>query len=217
MQRFTEYLNNPSVVYGGLLPEDNAKIKEDNKIICYFHKTGLMNQFENMKYPNDRETFHEIMQLKQIMEDATDEDILFANKAETDEYIMYNNLAKNIGLKLPQTFIPSVIEQTDPILFYLKKHHDRARPEQFAAFHNIPFQTMANSALNPAYPSGHALDSYIMEHVLCKLSPSKCDEIKTFTCKMRTSRLHGGVHYPSDNEISKHLANAIIKNNLLEY
>lgn len=217
MQRFTEYLNNPKVVYGDLLPHDNAKIREDDPIISHFRKTGLMKQFENMKHPNDNETLRELMHLKQVMSDASDEDLIFANHAETDEQEMYNKFARKIGLKLPQNFLPDILEKVEPILFHLKKYHNRARPEQFAAAHNIPFQTaITHTALHPAYPSGHAFDSYIMNHVLSKLSPSHSDHIKIFTDKMRNSRLHAGLHYPTDNEISRQLANAVIENNLIE-
>lgn len=216
MQRFTEYLNNPKVVYGDLLPHDNAKIREDDPIISHFRKTGLMKQFENMKHPNDNETLRELMMLKQIMNDVTEDDLLFAINSENDENEMYNKFARQIGLILPSHFLPDILDKITPVMFYLKKYHNRARPEQFAAAFNVPFQTaITHTALHPAYPSGHALDSYIMEYVLSKLSPLHSDEIKTFTCKMRTSRLHAGLHYPSDNEISKHIANAIIKNNLI--
>ena len=217
MKSFMQFKNHPTVVYGKLQPHDEAKIKENDKIISHFRETGLLSKYEKMSHPNETETLRELMQLKDIMKSASDDDMIFANFAETDEQEMYRKFAKKIGIHLPHDYVSNVLDQTDPILFYLKKHHNRARPEQFANAHRIPFQAaITHTAFHPAFPSGHAFDSYIMEHVLKQLSPNHSAEIEKFTEAMRNSRLHAGLHYPSDNEVSKKLAQDVIENNLIE-
>ena len=217
MKSFKRFTIENTVSYGDLQPHDEAKIREDDKIISYFRNSGVLSTYENRKYPSNQETMRELLYLKNRISNLSDENLLFALNAETDEYLTYRNFTESINLKLPETFIPDIINQTDPILFYLKKYHNRARPEQFAAVYNIPFQvTIPHTALNPAYPSGHALDSYILEHYFKLLAPEHSDRIEEFCRKMRESRLDAGLHYPSDNEISKDLAHDIIKHKLIQ-
>lgn len=217
MKSFKRFTIENTVSYGDLQPHDEAKIREDDKIISHFRNSGILSTYENRKYPNNQETMRELLYLKNRMENLSEEDRLFASNSEVDEQEMYRKFIGSLGIKLPEDFVPNIMKQVEPILFYLKKHHNRARPEQFAAAHNIPFQTsITHSTFHPAYPSGHALDSYIMSHFLKILSPEHSDEIEEFSRKMRESRLDAGLHYPSDNQISKDLAHDIIKHKLIQ-
>lgn len=216
MKSFKRFTTENTISYGKLLPHDEAKIRDDDKIISYFNKTGLMKKYENMKHPDNEHTLKELLYLKDRTNNLSDDDLLFANHAETDEQEMYRKFAENLGIKIPEDFVSSIMKQTDPLLFYLKKYHNRARPEQFANAYSIPFQTnITHTALHPAYPSGHAFDSHIMEYFLKLLGPHHSDSIEKFCTKMRESRLDAGLHYPSDNEISKKLAQDVIKHNLI--
>jgi hypothetical protein len=217
MKSFKRYTTENTVSYGKLQPHDEMKIRNDDRIISHFRNSGVLSTYENRKYPNNQETMHELLYLKNRMENVSDDDLLFANHAETDEQEMYRKFADSLGIKLPEDFVSNIMKQVEPILFHLKKHHDRARPEQFAAAHNIPFQTsITHTALHPAYPSGHAFDSHIMEHYLKMLSPEHSSEVEEFCRKMRESRLDAGLHYPSDNVISKDLAHDVIKHKLIQ-
>lgn len=216
MKSFKRFTTENTVSYGKLQPQDELKIKANDNIISYFRDNGLLSKYENMNPPSNEETMQELLYLKDRMSKISDLDLDFASKAETDETEMYRKFADQIEIKLPQNFVSEILNQVESILFYLKKHHDRARPEQFAAVHNVPFQTsITHSTFHPAYPSGHALDSYIMEHFLTLLSPENESDIKEFTKQMRESRLNAGLHYPSDNKISKTLANDIIRHKLI--
>jgi len=219
MKNFKFYLKEDlvDVKYGKLTQEDEQKIDESDKIISQFKKNGILQKYKNMKMPSPNETAEEIKELKQIMANATDDDLLFAINAEVNEEKMYFDFAKSHGLHLPPDFIRNIFDQTDPILFYLKKYHNRARPEQFAAANNIPFQVeIASNALHPACPSGHALDSFLMDHFLSKMIKNKRKEISDFCEKMRMSRVHVGLHYLSDNEMSRILAKDLIESKLIE-
>lgn len=217
MKSFKRFTVENTISYGKLQPHDEAKIREDDKIISHFRNSGILSTYENKKYPSNQETMQELLYLKGRMDNLSDEDRLFASHSETDEQEMYSKFADSLGIILPENFVSNIMKQIEPILFYLKKHHNRARPEQFAAAHNIPFQTsITHSTFHPAYPSGHALDSYIMSHYMKMLSPEHSDEIEEFSRRMRESRLDAGLHYPSDNKISKDLAHDIIKHKLIQ-
>lgn len=220
MKKFIHHLHEGlvDVKYGPLTQEDESKIDLSDKFITHFKKTGILERYKKHKMPSAQQTHQELKELQTIMADATDDDLKFALNAEVDEKEMYRKFAKSIGLHLSSHFIDDIFNQTDPILFYLKKHYDRARPEQFANANNIPFQVeISSNAMHPACPSGHALDSYLMEYVLTKLSPSNSIQIKEFCKKMRESRNNVGLHYMSDNEMSRMLAKDIISSGLLKF
>ena len=218
MISFKTLLENCNLSYGKMLAQDEAKITDNDKFISHFRKNGILKKLESIQPPNEKQTLQELEQLKKIMANATQEMLRFAIHAEVDETETYQRFIRNVlKINLPNDFTTSIFDQTDPIVMYLKKHYNRARPEQFANAYNIPFQVeITHTALHPAYPSGHAFDSFIMEHVMKRLAPSKAKEIEEFTEQMRESRIYVGLHYPSDNQISKVLANEIIKSNLLK-
>lgn len=216
MNSFKKYLHESSVSYGDVTPEINKEDPND-PLTLHFHNTGLIKKYHDMPHPSDEDTVGEINYLKGRMDTLSNDDLEFAKRSEVDETESYRKFLKDIGINLSPDFIPNILKQTDPILFHLKNKHDRARPEQFAKAFNIPFNAgIPTTAMHGAYPSGHALDSYILGHYLGELFPEKAEQIKQFASRMRESRLDAGLHYPSDNVISKHLANDIIKTNMVK-
>ena len=219
MKSFKTYLSelfNPN--YGTLQPQDIAKISEDDKFISHFRNNGVLSRLESQTPPNEAKTLQELNQLKSIMANATDEMLRFALNAEVDESSMYQKFMMNeLKLHVPNDFMTKLLDQIEPIMMYLKKHFNRARPEQFASANNIPFQvSITHTALHPAYPSGHALDSFVMEYVMKQLAPNDIEKIENFTEQMRQSRENVGLHYPSDSVFSNQIADEIIKSGLLE-
>ena len=205
------------VPYGNLKPVHERKIDPNNSILKFLHKVGGLSELENIPFPSDEETKREIHSLKDRMDNVTDEEYEFAKKSENEEQQMYADFAKNtLGLNVSKDFIDSILDKTDPILFYLKKHYNRGRPKQYADAMGIPFDvTIKNDAHHPSYPSGHAFDSYIMNHIFSKLRPDMKPEIEDFTQRMRDSRLDVGLHFPSDNVMSEKLARKVINTGLL--
>ena len=220
MKTFKGFIRESSELpYGDLIRSDDIKASNGNdKLISHFNSSGLMKKYEDLKAPDDTGTLVELNHLNDISKNVTDEDLQFALNAEVDEHKMYRDFIKEQQINLPDTFVDDLLRQVEPILMYLKKHHNRSRPEQFAKENNIPFQVkIAHTALHPAYPSGHAFDSHIMAHYLKRAAPHKAREIEDFARRMRESRLNVGLHYPSDNVISKLLADDVIKSDLIEH
>jgi hypothetical protein len=215
-QFLTSKLNSPK--YGDLMPHFEDKIDPNDKFIKYFlNDKDLVEKYRNLEYPDEFQTLTELKMLEEIMSNVSEEDLQFAMNAETDQEDMYRKFMKDYGINLPATFISDILKQTDPILFYMKKYFNRARPEQFANANKIPFTVLiTNSADHPSYPSGHAFDSYLLSNILSRIAPHISREINDFAHKMRMSRIHVGLHYPSDNIISQHLANDVLASGLLE-
>lgn len=216
MKRFIAYLQE-NIGYGKQSVYFDNKIDHNDPILSYFRESGLLKKYEDMSPPSHEETLKEIDHINQRRKSLSDEDEQFALESETNVSNMYRKFAREqLGLNLPETFFDDVFNQTDSLLYYLKKHHNRARPEQYATANHIPFHgPMTNTAMNPAYPSGHGLDSFTAAHVLKQLKPSHSELINNFTNKIKESRVDAGVHYPSDSRISELLSNDIIKSGLL--
>lgn len=208
------------IVYGDILIDDKLKISCSDPIIGYFFATGLIYKFFDLKPPpnSSQETINELLFLERVTKNASQEDIIFATKAETMEKDCYVQFCKEVlNQNININFFDKIFNQTDPILMFLKRHFNRPRPYQLAPYYNIQLKfSVPNDPFHPAYPSGHAFDAFIVEHILSKFFPNKKIEINKFCNDMAYSRYIAGVHYPSDNKISKILADTIIKHNLIK-
>lgn len=209
-----------NIVYGDLLGEDKYKITCKDKIIGYCFATGLINEFFGMKPPKNssQETINELLFLERVTANASQEEIKFATNAEINEKKCYVDFCKNnLGLNVTAKYFDKIFNQTDPILMLLKNHFNRPRPFQLAPHYNIQIKfKVPVDAFHPAYPSGHAMDAFVVEKVLSSIMPEKNLEINQFCNNMAYSRFVAGVHYPSDNQISKILADTLFSHNLIK-
>jgi acid phosphatase (class A) len=84
----------------------------------------------------------------------------------------------------------------------LKAHFARPRPYNFdSSLHPICDTNQDN-----AYPSGHALNGYLLAFTLIQLVPEKSTEILTRADDYAHNRLVCEAHYPSDLEASRRVA-----------
>jgi hypothetical protein len=223
MQGFRQYnTNNPidNIVYGDLMLDNKSKITCEDKIINYCFATGLINKFFSLVPPKNssQETINELLFLERVTNNATQEEINFSTLAEIEEKKCYVNFCKNVlKLDVNTIYFEKIMEQTDPLLMLLKNHFNRPRPYQLAPYYNIQLKfQIPVDAFHPAYPSGHGLDAFVIEHVLNSIKPDQRHEINKFCNDMAYSRFVAGVHYPSDNKISKILADTLFSHNLIK-
>ena len=89
---------------------------------------------------------------------------------------------------------------------FLKYFFNRARPK-----HIIPDLDVLESetADTPAFPSGHAFQSYYLANYLSQLYPNKKDLFNDIAEKCAMARVYAGLHYPSDNKFSKYLVDLL--------
>jgi hypothetical protein len=85
----------------------------------------------------------------------------------------------------------------------LKWKYNRARPAQIAPdVINEANGTLlrSDSAATPAYPSGHAVQTYYLAKILAKKFPAKTQAIMEVATKCANIRIMAGHHYPSDRD-----------------
>ena len=87
----------------------------------------------------------------------------------------------------------------------LKWKYNRARPAQIAPeVINEANGTLlrSDSASTPAYPSGHAVQTYYLAKILAKKFPAKTQAIMEVATKCANIRIMAGHHYPSDRDFA---------------
>lgn len=85
----------------------------------------------------------------------------------------------------------------------LKWQYNRARPTQIAPEvinENNGTLLRSDSAATPAYPSGHAVQTYYLAKILAKKFPAKTQAIMEVATKCANIRIMAGHHYPSDRD-----------------
>jgi membrane-associated phospholipid phosphatase len=75
-----------------------------------------------------------------------------------------------------------------------KRHYDRLRPYEVDA--NI--RPIGKAPTNGSYPSGHASGAYAGATVMSILWPARAHEFQWWARQVGLSRMHAGVHFPSD-------------------
>lgn len=90
-------------------------------------------------------------------------------------------------------------------IFFFKYLLNRPRPFQV----DPTIQPLhSETAHTPAFPSGHAYQAYYLAKVLSERYPHKSELFKTIADECAYARVAAGLHYPSDNVLSKALVDA---------
>ena len=85
----------------------------------------------------------------------------------------------------------------------LKWKYNRGRPAQIAPeIINESNGTLlhSDSASTPAYPSGHAVQTYYLAKILARRFPAKTQAVMDIATKCANIRIMAGHHYPSDRD-----------------
>jgi hypothetical protein len=120
-------------------------------------------------------------------------------------------IEQNLGEK-GADIVDKLLDETIPLLMKLKFYFQRPRPYQLAEHYKLklfPFES--KSADSPSYPSGHALQSKLICHVLGNHFPEKFDYFERLAKDIEYSRLYMGIHYQSDVDYSLYIAEVIIR------
>ena len=109
-------------------------------------------------------------------------------------------------------YVDDVIYESVKFIMTLKYEYNRPRPYQIAEFYNINLNgTETDSMKTPSYPSGHAIQGYLVADILSKHNPSNTAEYQRLGEDIAQSRIIGKAHYPSDKKYAKKVAKALFK------
>ena len=121
---------------------------------------------------------------------------------ESPRYAFHQYLDSK-DLEYDKKELKKIVQDSIPVIDSLKKYHNRPRPaqvnSQIKAFNS-------RTAKTPAYPSGHALQSYLIAKHLSKKYPLRTYQFYSIADRIANARVSYGLHYPSDNSYAKELA-----------
>ena len=199
--------------YGNLNKENLKYIKEKNAFTKYF------NLFDKIDYPNYLDTCTEIEQVSDVQkkaENSQNRESIFKFCEQWDSALLESMQYWLNRLEIPNNeeyinFLADASEELGALLMQLKKHYNRARPFQYAFHSNQkfnPYETLSGNT--PAYPSGHASQSYFICSIVANHYREKKEELMKLAKRVADSRIVMGVHFPSDNEFGVMIAKQIM-------
>jgi hypothetical protein len=156
---------------------------------------------------NDSETTSaELAQLHQLISErkAGHEEIVQEMDLDTTYFGTYTFADVTNASTHPATreLLHTTLKELDPVLFYYKNAFDRVRPHKL----DTGLTTDIEVPGHPAYPSGHATQSYFIARILSELDPERGDAYIESAYRIAHNREIAGLHYPSDSEAGRSLA-----------
>ncbi len=117
-----------------------------------------------------------------------------------------NDLSPN-ELGLVAVLLGTVWDETDLFVHILKNRWNRPRP----FMRDASISLCVSEHFSGSYPSGHAANSRAMARVLAMLFPDRAQKFFASSDRVGENRVIGGVHYPSDVEAGKMLADKVFE------
>ena len=175
----------------------------------------VVNNFLNVPYPNSKQTFNEINQIKGIQKiySLKESRIKFCKDVDENLDHVLIDLCNKINVDVPKNILKKT-QSIGYLVVKLKQHYNRPRPYQFAYYtkqHFNPYETITGNS--PSYPSGHSLQTWYLCMNLMVLYPHKKVQLEKIATLVSETRIALGVHYPSDNEFSKQICKYLMESN----
>ena len=158
-------------------------------------------------HENDsRETLGELKYLSTLENDKDfvkkHDDVVKVFVEMLEEFEVYTEQRKKI--------IEVLVNQSRKFIMTAKYSYNRPRPQQIAKFYGMTLNgTETDSMKTPSYPSGHAVQGYLVAEVLKTQIPHLTGELNNLADDIANSRIVGKAHFPSDREFGKKIAKLI--------
>ena len=158
-------------------------------------------------HENDsRETLGELKYLSTLENDKDfvkkHDDVVKVFVEMLEEFEVYTEQRKEI--------IEVLVNQSRKFIMTAKYSYNRPRPQQIAKFYGMTLNgTETDSMKTPSYPSGHAVQGYLVAEVLKTQIPHLTGELNNLADDIANSRIVGKAHFPSDREFGKKIAKLI--------
>ena len=167
----------------------------------------------NNPYPNASD--ETISELRAILKAVSDrgQDIDYIKIADEKPIKIFQSFANDNGLKFDENYFKQLKKDLSSLILALKFRFNRPRPAQLlkVLLRNEGDEAILDfeTANTPSYPSGHAIQSYVVANILSELNPKFRRLLENIADRIAHTRIQAGVHYPSDIVIGKEIANMI--------
>ncbi len=206
--------------FGNLSLKEKEISLKDDEVSRKLQKLGLYEALFEMPPPENSsdETKSDLKLLSELTSNVSDVTLEFCKSAEKDSVQLFVNLLKRHGItEITKNHLEKVLDQAEPLLFRLKDHYNRARPNQVAYYYNIDLAVPIDTANanHPAYPAGHSYEGYILANLLAEKYPTHKESLLKLGKNVGLSRIVLGLHYKSDHEFGRYLGKLLIDNDLI--
>mgnify|MGYP001250225182 CR=1 FL=1 len=156
----------------------------------------------------------EILELYAVMEQYQNRIVPENLQQMCDEDLVgvFQKTLNEVGISINYSYYNKLKDDIRKPYKKLKKLFNRRRPHKLAAALGLDFQfDDLPSAKSKSYPSGHTVQSYVVAHFLADLHPEHSDLIFGTAELISQSRIDRGVHYPSDLDYGRIVAEYVYK------
>ena len=168
-----------------------------------------LNLFENEytlpnQLPPENSSATALDEIKYIKYLEIDKD--FVKEHDNIKKVFKKTLAE---LELPyiQEEMDNLVKESGKFIMELKYKYNRPRPIQLAEFYGIELNGIdLDSMHTPSYPSGHAVQGYLIGKYYSDKYPEYANEFKKLGENIAGSRVIAKAHYPSDKRFGKTVA-----------
>jgi hypothetical protein len=127
--------------------------------------------------------------------------------ADEDMDSLFRDFLDQKGITMNESYYKKLRVDLLPIIRSLKEYYDRPRPYQVAKVYGVDFQADPLSTVqSPSYPSGHAIQAYVIGLKLAEQFPAHRDGLLDVAELVSQSRVDRGVHFQSDIDFGRVIA-----------
>lgn len=175
-----------------ILKEDSQWVDRlsESKQKLYNSEPSFNVEFPELKFPSNESELPEIFDVmgKYEMTKKTQEEV-----DKNNIQMMLDIVGEDIS------DWKQFVKDVDIHTIKLKMKYKRPRPYEITDKLN----SINSTDNSPSFPSGHAIESYALAKVLSEKYPEKKDELFETANGIALSRVHMGVHYPSDIDVGE--------------
>tara|TARA_B100002019_G_scaffold256863_1_gene240538 strand:- start:3203 stop:4780 length:1578 start_codon:yes stop_codon:yes gene_type:complete len=176
--------------------------------------------FENLSDatipPPPKESIEELSSVINQYYDRVNDDSVQYDLDERMELLFNEVVEKNSGENVVE-YVKELKTHPLEIVSALKEYFARKRPEDVAADFGIDWKSdsvdMKTINNSYSYPSGHTAQSYYVALKLCDRYPQLRNELFEVAEAVAQSRIDRGVHFPSDLDAGRIVANQLYQQN----
>jgi len=165
-----------------------------------FHENIIMPKYQ----PPSNDSSITLDEIKYLSSIIKNEEMVLKFDEVKESFKVY---AEKLGI---YDYIKKIEHESVKYILELKYKYNRPRPYQIAEFYGIDLNgTELKSMKTPAYPSGHAIQGYLIADIMSKHDPSNTEVYQKLGEDIAQSRIIAKAHYPSDKEYGKKVANVL--------
>lgn len=121
-------------------------------------------------------------------------------------------LIEENDIPISKTYVERVIKESAKFVMEMKYHYNRPRPYQVAEVYGMDLNgTELDSMKTPSYPSGHAIQGYLIAELFSFVDPRNSQQYRGIGEKIAHSRINAKAHYPSDKKFGSKVAEVLFK------